>query len=64
MSAHHREEIDMRYYRAVKDGKQRVVQVPDGFRMCDGFGNRFKPNDKQVIKYLTRFGYTEILKAL
>ncbi len=53
---------NMRYYQVIKNGKQRVIQVPDGFLMTNGF-NRFKPNDEQVARYLTRYGYTNITKV-
>jgi hypothetical protein len=49
----------IRYYHATKNGKQRVVQVPDGFKVSHE-GCRCMPDDEQVARYLSCFGYTKV----
>lgn len=55
-------EETMRYYLATKNGKQRVIQVPDGFKVST-LGVVHKPTDEQVIRYLTHYGYTDITRT-
>lgn len=51
----------IRYYHATKDSKQRVVQVPDGFKVWHE-GHVVMPDDEQVAEYLACFGYTGVKK--
>jgi hypothetical protein len=49
----------IRYYHATKDSVQRVVQVPDGFKVWHE-GCKCTPTDEQVEMYLVYRGYTNV----